>query len=82
MFTSQPGVEADAGVDNDDYDVNDDDDKPKGIEDSLFKGTIDLLKHMHGNMLDEITLYVYDDVKARSRAYRRDKWVLLACLLI
>ena len=51
-------------------------DELKGVRGSLFEGPIELLALMQRQMLGDIVSYVFDDVKARSRAYRKDKWVL------
>ena len=42
-------------------------------EGSVFDEMIQLFKHMKNDMLNNIIGYVTDDVKARSRPYRKDK---------
>jgi len=50
--------------------VDDDD-----LEVSLFDDVIRLYQMLLENMLDGIKSYVFDDVKARSRPYRTEKYV-------
>lgn len=42
-------------------------------EGSVFDEMIQLLKHMKNEMMSNIVSYVVDDIKARSRPYRKDK---------
>ena len=44
------------------------------VKDSVFDGMIELYDHMKNEMLKNITSYVVDDVKARSRPYRNDRY--------
>ena len=43
------------------------------LEGCVFDEIIQLLDHMRNDMLNNIVRYVTDDVKARSRPYRKDK---------
>jgi len=45
------------------------------MEVSLFDDVIRLYQMLLENMLDGIKSYVFDDVKARSRPYRTEKYV-------
>ena len=45
------------------------------MEVSLFDDIIRLYQMLLENMLDGIKSYVFDDVKARSRPYRTEKYV-------
>ena len=54
----------------------DDDD----VDVSLFDDIIRLYQMLLENMLDSIKSYIFDDVKARSRPYRTEKYVALACV--
>jgi len=42
---------------------------------SLFDDIVRLYQMLQQNMLDAIKSYVFDDVKARSRPYRTEKYV-------
>jgi len=44
---------------------------------SLFDDIIRLYQMLQENMLDSIKSYVFDDVKARTRPYRTEKYVAL-----
>jgi len=50
------------------------------VEASLFDDIIRLYQMLQQNMLDGIKSYVFDDVKARSRPYRTEKYVERASL--
>lgn len=54
----------------------------KVVEGSLFDSPITLFQHTENQMLSEIVSYVFDDVKARTYAYQKDKCVLLPYLTI
>ena len=45
-------------------------------EGTVFDEMIQLLKHMKNDMMSNIVNYIADDTKARSRPYRKDKYVL------
>jgi len=45
------------------------------MEESLFDDIIRLYQMLQQNMLDAIKSYVFDDVKARSRPYRTEKYI-------
>lgn len=60
-----------------------DESKLDTLEGSVFDDMIDLFERMRTEMLNNVVHYVADDVKARSRPYRKDKYVCVAgCLLI
>ena len=44
-------------------------------EGTVFDEMIQLLKHMKNDMMSNIVSYIADDTKARSRPYRKDKYV-------
>lgn len=53
-----------------------DESKMDTLEGTVFDEMIKLFEHMKNDMLvNNIVSYVCDDVKARSRPYRKDKWV-------
>jgi hypothetical protein len=43
----------------------------------FFDEMISLFQQLNEKMLNDIVLYVFDDVKARSRPYRHEKWLAL-----
>ena len=45
----------------------------EGLEGTLFEQMIELYGHLRNEMLANVVSYITDDVKARTKPYRKDK---------